>query len=225
MTGPANDQTCRLAEHVADMARRHPGPGAVLVGISGIDASGKSTLARRLEAELTRMRVPCAPLSIDWFHTTADVRFLPRTRSDVPSVEHGRHFFDRAFRWDELFSRLVDPLVATGGCDVVVGRYEMIGDTIKPWLARYVGVRVVLLEGVFLFRREYAGRFDLRVWLECPFEVAQARALSRSQEGLSKSAAKTEYARVYFPAQRFHFDRDNPRGSAHVIMASERLPD
>ncbi len=195
-----------------------PNGRPLLLGISGIDASGKSTLARTIADELGERGIPFASLSIDWFHTSAATRFLPSALACEPPESHGRHFFDHAFRWDELFGRLVDPLAATGACRAEVGVRDMRSDAVTPTLIVHHGVRVVLLEGIFIFRREYADRFHLRLWIDCPFELALQRAVERNQEGLSPEAIQSEYARVYFPAQRYHFERDEPLKRAHMVI-------
>jgi uridine kinase len=208
------------ASRIADAAaacRPRPGNKAILLGISGIDASGKSTLARRVGDELRRRGMPFAPLSIDWFHTDAGTRFLPPARANEPPASHAEHFFHHAFRWSELFRGLVGPLLATGACDQTVGVHDMKTDQIMPTHVRHSGVRIVLLEGIFIFRHEHAPLFDLRVWLDCSFETAMVRAVSRNQESLPEAAIRADYERVYFPAQRLHLRRDNPTKGALIV--------
>lgn len=196
------------------------GSGALLVGISGIDASGKSTLARAVFARLVEAGITSAPLTVDWFHTRAHQRFLTGARAAEPPEAHGQHFFQHAFRWTDLFDRLIDPLRARGACDAVVDVHDIKSDAMTPAHIRHAGVKVILLEGIFIFRREFASRFDLRIWVECPFEVAMGRALARNQEGLSPEAVRADYERVYFPAQRHHMSRDQPGAGAHLVLAS-----
>src|SRR6266851_1176099 len=59
------------------------------------------------------------------------------------------------------------------------------------------GVDVVLLEGIFLFKRECCGRYDFRIWIECSFETALKHALARLQEGLPPEETTAAYERIY----------------------------
>ena len=103
-----------VAEAVARMAAAGRGaPGgraaraeadgrALLVAISGIDASGKGVIAARLAAALERAGFRVALIALDPWHHPARVRFAER--------DPGGHFFKNAFRFDELFERVIEPL-------------------------------------------------------------------------------------------------------------------
>ena len=69
------------------------------------------------------------------------------------------------------------------------------------------GFDVLLLEGIFLFKKQYQNRFDLRVWIDCSFETT----IRRNQEQLAESEIRRDYEVNYYPAQRFHFERIIPR--------------
>ena len=75
----------------------------MLVGLSGIDASGKGFIAHKLAAELRRRRLRVALIGVDGWLNLPSVRF--------GSPEPGRHFYDNALRLDEMFEQLVVPLV------------------------------------------------------------------------------------------------------------------
>jgi uridine kinase len=82
-------------------------------------------------------------------------------------------------------------------------------------------VDVILVEGIFLFKQAYRSLFDLAIWVDCTFATALARALQRAQEGLPPAETIAAYETIYFPAQRIHFDQDNPRGSADLILDND----
>ncbi len=77
---------------------------------------------------------------------------------------------------------------------------------------------VVLIEGIFLLKRELRARFDLSIWIECPFDVGLARAVTRAQEGLPPEATRAAYRSLYYPAQELHIARDRPREAADVVL-------
>lgn len=78
-----------------------------------------------------------------------------------------------------------------------------------------------MLEGIYLFKREYQEYFDVRIWIDCSFETALARAIARAQEGLPSEETVSAHRTIYFPAQEIHFERDALRASAHVVLRND----
>jgi uridine kinase len=203
----------RLAISVADMARNSLGSQAKVVAISGIDGSGKTRTAMRLGAQLESRGIRTAVLNLDAWHTSRAERFSSHDSAQV--------FYERAFRWSEFFATLLEPLVRHGSIDRTLEVRRLDDDSLFLKRYHYRDVTVVLVEGIFLFRREYVDRYDLRVWIDCSFETALARAYSRNQEQLSRPDLEREYAEVYFAAQKLHFELDCPRRVAHLIVSND----
>jgi uridine kinase len=188
------------------------GRKARLIAISGIDGSGKGYVAARLADRLTDKGHQVAVIAADGWLNLPHVRF----GDDEP----GAHFYAHAFRFEEMFSCLIDPLVRHGGVRLLADFTEETASTYREHLYSFEGVDVVLLEGIFLFKRELQQRYDLRLWIDCSFETALERAIARSQEGLAPSATIAAYERIYFPAEGLHFERDAPRDVADLIYAN-----
>ena len=73
---------------------------------------------------------------------------------------------------------------------------------------------------------EFRPYYDLSVWIDCTFATALERAIARGQEGLPPAATIRAFETIYFPAQRIHFERDDPRQAATLIFANDpRLGD
>jgi uridine kinase len=68
----------------------------------------------------------------------------------------------------------------------------------------------------------YRDHFDLKVWIDCSFATALRRAMARDQEGLPPQEAKRTFETIYFPAQRIHLARDNPRKAADIVFTNEK---
>jgi uridine kinase len=202
-----------LAERIAHLVRRGPRTRAQLVAVSGIDGSGKSFLAEQIESALALRGVRTALIGIDPWQNARAQRIGAR--------DPARTFYDHAIRWDALFETVVQPLVAQRGLDVIVEGRRTDNDLTYPKHYRFSAVEVVLLEGIFLLRRDFVHRYDLSAWVDCSFETALARALARNQEGLPPAEIEREYAEIYFPAQRLHAALDAPRDAAHVILPND----
>jgi uridine kinase len=186
---------------------------SLLVGVSGIDASGKGYVSACLKSALIEHGVRVALTSVDGWLNLPHVRFS--------AAEPGRHFYENALRLDEMFERFILPLKARRAVDVTA---DLVGETATeyhPHRYAFSDVDVVLLEGIFLFQPRYVEQFDLKVWVECSFDTALARAVARSQEGLGAEATVDVYETIYFRAERLHLERDDPRSASDIVYINE----
>ena len=79
----------------------------------------------------------------------------------------------------------------------------------------------MLVEGIYLLRRDLRAHYDVAAWVECSFATALERALARGQEGLAPEETIRAYRTIYFPAQEIHFARDEPRAAASTILTND----
>ena len=206
----------RIDDAVARILKRRailPEERSLLVGISGIDGSGKGFVAAQIEARLAQHTVGAARINVDgWLN-------LPNKRFNT--IDSGKHFYENAIRLDEFFAQLVLPLRDHRSLNLVANFAEETARDYRKHTYSFRNVSVILVEGIFLFKREHRKLFDLAIWTDCSFPTALARALKRRQQGLPPAATIRAYETIYFPAQRIHQDRDNPRGSADLILDND----
>ncbi len=192
-----------------------PKKRALLVGVSGIDGSGKGFVGQLLDRELAAQGWKVALIGADPLQNPLTVR--------LSGTQPARHFYEHVLRWDELFGDVIDPLVAARGVDVEVNAIRTDVDRYYPLRWRFDDVAIVVLEGIFLFKRALVNRFDVKVWVECTFATALARAQARNQENQPPEVIERDYQRIYHAAQRLHFERDTPRALADVIVVNDPL--
>lgn len=187
------------------------GTGRVLlVAIDGVDTSGKTTLADELRDRI-RSR-PVVRLSIDGFHNPGAVRMRQGEFSP-------QGYFEDSFNYPFLKEQVLDRI--RQGADSVVAAiydYRVEAAVRKPALAVPSGA-VVIMDGVFLLRRELAEYWDLSVFLEVSFATVLERA-RRRDIGLFREMALLEekYRRRYIPGQELYFAREDPRSRATIIL-------
>jgi uridine kinase len=208
--GPRNTTLDELASVIERMTLESHGSRRLLVAISGIDGSGKTRVATRLSVMLDARGVRTAVVGIDPWHTSRLDRFA--------EPDAARSFYENAFRWPELFSELVDPLIRKGSLARTFAVRRLSDDARYLKSYHFRDIAVVLLEGIFLLRREHVGRYDLRVWVDCDFKTALGRALDRNQEGVERGRLERDYREIYFPAQGLHFEYDRPCEAADLIL-------
>jgi uridine kinase len=156
MNSHGKTMTTSQAAHVILDARKRVSPEhSVLVGISGIDGSGKGYVATEIAAMLRERSCRVTIVNVDgWLQ-------LPHKRFD-PS-RPAQHFYENGIRFDEMFSKLILPL--RENCSIEL--YAKLADATNSmdYIDRtywFENVDVILLEGIFLFRREQFARGDRR---------------------------------------------------------------
>jgi uridine kinase len=82
-------------------------------------------------------------------------------------------------------------------------------------------IDVILLEGIYLLKRSFQSYYDLSLWIDCSFETALERAIARTQEGLPVAETIEAYRTIYFPAQKIHFEQDDPTHAATAIIPND----
>lgn len=186
---------------------------SLLVGVSGIDGCGKGYVAAQLEARLALQGVIPATLNADSWLNLPEKRFEHAAPAET--------FYKNAIRFDQFFTQLVIPLRDRRSVHLVADVTEETASRYRPHTYNYTDISVILVEGIFLFKRQYRSNFDLAVWIDCSFPTALARAIERAQEGLSKAKTIAAYETIYFPAQRIHLANDHPRENADLILENE----
>jgi uridine kinase len=209
-------QVEETAEAIQRVREAVPARRSALVAVSGIDASGKGYLAARLAGALEARGIRTAVLGVDgWLN-------LPSVRFDAERPAES--FYERAIRFEEMFATLVLPFRDARACHVVAEYAEETATAYRRHTYAYGDTDVILLEGIFLLKREWRGHYDLSFWVDCTFETALERAVRRGQEGLSSAETVHAFRTIYFPAQRVHLAKDAPRVAAsHVLINDPRL--
>jgi uridine kinase len=190
-----------------------PAERSVLVGVTGIDGCGKGYLAAQIAALLERQGLRVAAINADGWLNLPQKRFHP----DRPA----EHFYEHALRLDEMFEQLILPLQRNRTREVVADIAEETATEYRRHTYQFEDIDIIVLEGIYLLKRAYRSTFDLALWVDCSFETALERALQRGQEGLSLAETIRAYQTIYFPAQRIHFARDNPRSAADLIVPND----
>src|ERR1051326_3845034 len=189
---------------------------SLLVGISGIDASGKGYIAGQIEAHLAQRAVASTVINIDGWLNLPDKRFDTTAPAET--------FYASALRFDQFFSKLLIPLRDQRSIYLVADFVEETAHQYRKHVYDIKSADIILVEGIFLFKQAYRSLFDLAIWVECSFPTALARAIERGQEGLTPAKTIAAYETIYFPAQRIHFERDDPRATADVILDNDLYP-
>jgi uridine kinase len=205
-----------LIEQLAAILAGRASGAPLRVGIDGVDASGKTTLADHLARVLQASGQVVLRASIDRFHNPCAVRY--QRGADSPEGYYIDSFDLPALRRD-----LLDPLGPGGSRQVRLERYDFRSD--RPVESAPLAVApcaILLFDGVFLQRPELAGCWDVILFVKISFETVLARAVQRDGSLLGGPQAVIDrYQRRYLPAQRRYLQEHRPEQRADIVVYND----
>ncbi len=199
-----------LADAVVGVQRAHP----VRVGIDGIDAAGKTTLADDLAGLVAARGFPVVRASLDGFHR-------PRLERYRRGPESPEGYYCDSFDLAAARGELLDPLGPDGSRQYVDAVCDEPSDRPVSRPRRHADPDTVLLfDGVFLMRAELDGCWELVIFVDCSTEVALRRAIRRDAGRLG-SSAEERYRNRYLPAQDRYLVECRPRERADFLVIND----
>ena len=202
-----------VVEKIVDTRRSVPIQRSVLVAVTGIDGCGKGYVTTQIVNALQARGVRSAGINIDGWLNLPHLRFS--------NTNPAEHFYLHAIRFDQMFAELVLPLRDRRSLRIEAEYAEETATTYRTHVYEFEDIDVIMLEGIYLLKREFQSYYDLSFWIECSFDTALERAIARAQEGLPPEETVAAYRRIYFPAQEIHFERDNPRSAATATINND----
>ena len=188
-----NEFAAYIAQQIKTLPSQSHAPQ--LVAVSGRDCAGKSTLGIDVQEQLNRIGLTTTLLSIDAF-------LIPRHLRIRNTPEHIA-YFENTFDYAALVQTLETAKNSTSSTD------SNSRD-------------ILLVEGVFLLRKELYHWWDLTIWIEVDTSVIMNRALRRDKQYFgSKSAVRCIYENRCLPAQDYHILRDLPKQNADITATFE----
>lgn len=183
-----------------------------LVAVSGIDGSGKGYITEKLINALNHQNIHAISINLDAWHKLPTERFNPQHAA--------LHFYHHAFNFDDLFQQLILPLKSQRMINLTTVLTGIAGIP-QTYHYQFKNVDVILLEGIFLLKRSLQHFYDFKIWIDCSFETALARAIQRNQEDISPEQIIEDYQKIYFPAQKVHLVIDNPKSITDTIYIND----
>jgi uridine kinase len=204
----------QLAASIGALRLSHP----TRVAIDGVDGSGKTTLADELVAPVRRLNRAVIRASVDGFHNPRAVRY--RRGADSPEG----YFLD-SFDYATLKRELLDPLGPDGHAKFRTAAYDYRVDRrVESPLQAAARDAVLLFDGVFLACPELQASWDLKVWLDVPFEITVERAIARDvRNGGDAAVTRGKYERRYVPGQQLYLAQCRPRERADIVVDNSDL--
>lgn len=139
---------------------------------------------------------------------------LARRIPDAQVVGTDEFWDGDGFDLDRLAAEVVEPLLAGH----VAGYEAWDWAAERPRGRREVRPSgTVVIEGVCALHRRFRDAYDVRVWVEAPYDVRLARGVARDGED-----ARATWVERWMPSEERYVERDDPIPSAHVVVDGSR---
>lgn len=192
----------------AEVQRTIKGNGFYVIGIDGLGGAGKSTISEKICSELQSSGIHTVLLHIDDFINVRSVRYNER-------YPQWQCYYDLQWRYDH-FREVISALRRDG--KVTAELYDKEDDSYLRTDYCTKERTVVIVEGIFLQRKELEGIFDLMVYIDVPEEERLKRVLLRDTYIGDDSEIRRKYEDRYFPAEHRYVTEYHPADKADTVI-------
>lgn len=185
-----------------------------IVGISGLDASGKSTIAQKLTEKLNDRKVNVLFVSGDYFQFGRE--YKEDIQEDSLALQHIHRTINFNAMKDDLLSTLESH---PQSLSLQIVDYDVGTQRKKTFSLSYP--LVVVVESIYLFQPDLLPYFDMNVFLETSFETALSRAYSRPRDiRLYKNASgiREKYTSKNFAGYSLFEKEHQPKSHADIVI-------
>jgi phosphoglycolate phosphatase len=201
---------CEIFERIrADLSKiKRDWP--VVVGINGIDASGKTSFAVNLAKYLRSRGHKTECVHLDDFHNPRDIRY--QLEDEIES------YLKYAFNLKGLEEEPLAPIKEGGKINKELALLDLKTDTFASHKEyRIDRETIVIVEGVLLYREPVDKYFDYRVFLDISFEELLRRVAERDVPLYGKEFLE-RYHRKYIPIQKRYLESCRPVERCDLII-------
>lgn len=179
------------------------------VAINGVDGSGKTRLADELAPLLRAKGAAIIRASIDGFHNPRTIRYAKGKTSP-------QGFYHDSFNFEAFKNLLLKPLSQGGNLHYKTTAFDHVTDReINREFMQAEPSAILLVDGIFLFHDEVKDYFDLKIFLDVPFEISYTRMAARDGSSPDPHAAEN---RRYFEGQKLYLVECEPQRQAHILI-------
>ncbi|ASW55291.1 hypothetical protein [Plantactinospora sp. KBS50] len=193
-----------LADVQADLRQ------ALVVGVTGADASGKSHFAADL-ADRLQTEAKCQLVHVDDFHRPRAVRY-------AGELSEAEKYLRQSIDLDRLAEEVLTPIRQNGQLRRTMRHLHIEDDTYTVERAYDIDPStIVIVEGVFLLRPQVREHLHRLIFLDVDEEALVARG-SRRDRDLHGQGVERKFREKFLPAQRQIFAAYPPDRHADVII-------
>lgn len=181
-----------------------------VVGINGIDTSGKTKFAETLCQFLISRGNKVQMINLDDFHNPKAIRSSGNNQVD--------NYYNKGFDIKTIIEKLLIPINENGNFSVKLALLNLHTDKYEVEKEfSFNKDTIVVFEGVFLFREESAPYIDYKIFIDISFEESKNRAIIRDVPIFGEEIIK-KYDEKYLPAQKKYLEKFPPTKAADIVI-------
>ncbi|MBK5505870.1 kinase [Bacillus sp. TH12] len=174
-----------------------------ILGIDGLSRSGKTTLVKELEADMKQSGILFHIFHIDDHITERNKRYNTGFAEwyEYYNLQWDIEWLQRNFFWklqSDIQVQLPFYHDETDICEMKEIQLPLVG--------------VIIVEGVFLQRKEWRNFFHYMVYLDCSRETRFLRESEETQKNLPKFQSR------YWKAEEYYLEAELPRDRADLVV-------
>lgn len=195
-----------LIRQIENRYKQHDQNRPFIIALDGLSGSGKTTLVHQLKSNFDNTLI----IHID-DHVVENTKRYNTGHEEWFEYYHLQ--WDPIYLRDNLFKKLNN-----NHSDIHLMFYEREKDTLKNKSIELTSKSIVIVEGIFLLRKEWKDFYDYIVFLDCPQEIRHERALDRDAYIGSFEERLRKYKERYWIAEDYYMDTEKPMKQAHYIL-------
>lgn len=183
--------------------------GRFIIGVNGVDTSGKTTFTGKLKKHLENRGYHVESVSIDDFHNESKIRY----KNSDPVEGYINDAFDLA-NLEQFLDEIKNKKIENKRfkhLDLDTDEYSKTKDYF------FKKDTIILLEGVLLYRPPIEKYVDLKIFLDISFEEVLKRAEKRDVPKYGIEFLE-KYKKKYIPIQKKYLKENNVKEKCDIII-------
>ncbi|KMP95758.1 MULTISPECIES: kinase [Bacillus cereus group] len=174
-----------------------------ILGIDGLSRSGKTTFVTNLKENMKQESIP-----FHIFHI--DDHIVERNKRYHTGYEEWYEYYYLQWDIESLRQKFFQKLQTETKLNLPF--YNNVIDSCEMKKVQIPIVGVIVIEGVFLQRKEWRDFFHYMVYLDCPRETRFLRESEETQKNLSK------FENRYWKAEDYYLESETPQKRANLLI-------
>ncbi len=174
-----------------------------ILGIDGLSRSGKTTFVEKLKLEFGNR-------GIHYMVFHLDDHIVERKKRYNTGFEEWYEYYEIQWDVEWLRKHLFENLLKSQ--EITLPYYDEDTDSSQLKTVKLPSSGIIIIEGVFLQRKEWRDFYDKVIFLNCSRERRLLRETKETQQN------KEKFERRYWKAEEYYIDKINPMECADLIL-------
>jgi uridine kinase len=175
----------------------------IILGIDGLSRSGKTTLTNKVVQHLKDKNIPVCLFHIDDYIVEKKERY-------ETGYEKWYEYYNLQWNVKWLKENLFQQLKKSKELQLLT--YDYGSDTQRLEITEIPDTCVIIIEGVFLQRKDWRNFYDIIIYLDCSREMRFNRESEATQSNIEKLQNR------YWKAEDYYMEVETPLAQATLVI-------